>query len=261
MSPRKVTLITGASSGLGKDFAVEYAKAKTDLLLVARRLDRLEALKAQLEPLYGISVMVAQVDLADPAQVDAFLNRLDPDLFIERLINNAGFGYHGAFEAYPQATLDAMVEVNIAALTRLTYHVIPMMKENKRGEILNVASMAAFTPGPYMAEYYTTKAYVLSLSMALHEELKPYGIKVSALCPGPTHTEFGQVAAYKNDSGVQRSLSMASLPVVKMSMKALEKNRSVAVPGSSNKLLRILMTLVPKTMSAKILKNIQKQRF
>jgi short-subunit dehydrogenase len=261
MTLRTITLITGASSGLGKDFATEYAKAKQDLFLIARRIDRLQAIKAELEHLYGITVLVAQVDLADAKQLDEFIADWDKNLFIERLINNAGFGHHGPFETYPKDIQQDMIEVNVTALTRLCNFVIPMMKEQKRGEILNVASMAAFTPGPYMAQYYATKAYVLSLSMALHEELKPFGIKVSALCPGPTHTEFGQVASYKNDSGIQSAVSMESLPVVKMSIKALEKNRSVAVPGFSNKVLRVLMKLIPKRLSAKIIKNIQKQRF
>ncbi len=258
---KKITLITGASSGLGKDYATEYAKAKQDLYLIARRIDRLSAIKEELERLYGIKVLIAQVDLADPKQLDDFLSSLDPELFINRLINNAGFGHHGPFEESGDLTIDGMIEVNIASLTALCAYVIPAMKAAKEGEILNVASMAAFTPGPYMAQYYATKAYVLSLSMALHEELKPFGIKVSALCPGPTHTEFGKVAAYKNDSGIQSALSMESLPVVRMSIKALEKNRSVAVPGTSNKVLRVLMKLIPKGLRAKVLKNVQKQRF
>ena len=258
---KKVTLISGASSGLGKDFAIEYAKAKQDLVLIARRFDRLSALKNELETLYGISVLIKQVDLADPLQVEDLITNWDSTLFINRLINNAGFGFHGVFEDYPQDIHQSMVEVNIAALTRLCQFVIPAMKANQEGEILNVASMAAFTPGPYMAEYYATKAYVLSLSMALHEELKPHHIKVSALCPGPTHTEFGQVAQYQNDSGIQRSLSMSSPEVVKMSIKALKKNRSVAVPGFSNKVFRVLMKFIPKRFSAKIIKVVQKQRF
>lgn len=258
---KKITLITGASSGLGKDFAYEYAKAKQDLYLIARRIDRLSAIKEEIERLYGVTVWIAQVDLSDPKQLEAFLDSLDPDFFIHRLINNAGFGHHGPFEESDPLTIDSMIEVNISALTSLCAFVIPAMKAAQEGEILNVASMAAFTPGPYMAQYYATKAYVLSLSMALHEELKPFGIKVSALCPGPTHTEFGKVAAYQNDSGIQSALSMSSLPVVQMSIKALEKNRSVAVPGVSNKVLRVLMKLIPKGLSAKVLKNIQKQRF
>lgn len=258
---KKITLITGASSGLGKDFAYEYAKAKQDLYLIARRIDRLSAIKEEIERLYGVTVWIAQVDLSDPKQLEAFLASLDPDFFIHRLINNAGFGHHGPFEESDPFTIDSMIEVNISALTSLCAFVIPAMKAAQEGEILNVASMAAFTPGPYMAQYYATKAYVLSLSMALHEELKPFGIKVSALCPGPTHTEFGKVAAYQNDSGIQSALSMTSLPVVQMSIKALEKNRSVAVPGASNKVLRVLMKLIPKGLSAKVLKNIQKQRF
>ena len=258
---RKMTLITGASSGLGKDYAIEYAKRKQDLIIVARRLDRLIELQEDLQKRYGINVLVVQVDLSDPKQTHDFCVQLPQDIFINRLINNAGFGFHGAFEDYSEETVSSMIEVNITALSQLTHYVIPMMKENHEGEILNVASMAAYTPGPFMAEYYATKAYVLSLSMALHEELKPYGIKVSAVCPGPTKTEFGTAAHYAHQDVIESTFSMASLPVVLTSMKALEKNKSVSIPGFSNKILHLLMKFLPKKVGAKVVMRIQKQRF
>jgi len=258
---RKMTLITGASSGLGKDYTIEYAKRKQDLILIARRLDRLVLLQEELQKSYGINVLVYQVDLSDPKQIENFITQFPKDIFINRLINNAGFGFHGAFEEYSQETLSSMVEVNISALNHLTHHFIPMMKENHEGEILNVASMAAYTPGPFMAEYYATKAYVLSLSMALHEELKPYGIKVSTVCPGPTKTEFGIAAHYKHQDGIESTFSMDSLPVVLTSMRALEKNKSVSIPGVSNKILHIMMKILPRKVGAKVVMRIQKQRF
>ncbi len=257
---KKITLITGASSGLGKEYAIQYAKAKQDLYLIARRIDRLSALKSELETQYGITVLIKQVDLSDKAQLESFITTLDPELFINRLINNAGFGYHGAFETTSDKTLSGMIDVNITALTRLCHALIPMMKIHEEGEILNVASMAAYTPGPYMAQYYASKAYVLSFSMALHEELKPYHIKVSALCPGPTQTEFGQAAQYSHEKGIQTVVSMEAAPVVAMSILALEKNRSVAVPGFSNKLAHTLLKFVPRRLSAVIVKTVQKQR-
>lgn len=258
---RKMTLITGASSGLGKDYATQYAKRKQDLIIVARRLDRLISLQEELQNQYGIKVLVYQVDLSDPHQTQAFMDQVPQDIFVHRLINNAGFGSHGAFEESSHETLNSMIEVNISALNQLTHHFIPRMKENKEGEILNVASMAAYTPGPFMAEYYATKAYVLSLSMALHEELKPYGIKVSTVCPGPTKTEFGMAAHYAHHDGIESTFSMNSLPVVEMSIKALERNKSVAIPGFSNKVLHLLMKLLPRKVGAKVVKRIQKQRF
>lgn len=257
---KKITLITGASSGLGKEYAIQYAKAKQDLYLIARRIDRLSELKDQLEKRYGIRVLIKQVDLSDKDQLETFINDLDPEYFINRLINNAGFGYHGAFETTSDQTLYGMIEVNITALSRLCHAVIPMMKIQEEGEILNIASMAAYTPGPYMAQYYATKAYVLSLSMALHEELKPSHIKVSALCPGPTHTEFGAVAQFTNENGIQNAVAMEAAPVVSMSRLALEKNRSVAVPGLTNKVAHGLLKVVPRQLSAMIVKSVQKQR-
>lgn len=258
---RKFTLITGASSGLGLDYATEYAKANENLILIARRIDRLETIKADLETKYPIEVLIYRVDLSDQKQTDQFLDQIPEDIFVVRLINNAGFGHHNAFEDYPKEVVSGMIEVNVLALTRLAHYFIPKMKAAQEGEILNVASMAAFTPGPFMAEYYATKAYVVSFSMALREELKPFKIKVSALCPGPTHTEFGQVANYKHHDGIQSKVSMASIPVVKMSIKALKQNKAIAVPGFTNKILKVLMSIIPTSISSKAISKIQKQRF
>lgn len=253
------TLVTGASSGLGKDFAHEYAKAHQNLILVARRKDRLEELAEQLRQKHGVLVDVFAVDLSDDGAVKAFLENLNPNWFIDRLINNAGFGWHGSFEDSDPVTLNAMIDVNVKALSVLAHHVIAPMKANRRGEILNVASMAAFTPGPFMTEYYATKAYVLSFSMALREELKPYGIHVAALCPGPVHTEFFKVAANSPDAMMQ-ALTLQSLPVVQLAIKKLARNQSVTVPGFPFKIGRVAMKLVPRGLSAKLIAKIQKTR-
>ncbi len=253
------TLITGASSGLGKDFALEYAKAKQNLILVARRKDRLDELAETCRTTYNVRVEVFAVDLAQAEAVSTFLDNLDPAWFIDRLINNAGFGWHGSYEDSDPETLTSMIDVNVKALSVLAYHVIPAMKTNRQGEILNVASMAAFTPGPYMTEYYATKAYVLSFSMALREELKPYGIKVAALCPGPVHTEFFKVAA-NTPNGLMGAITLESLPVVRKAIRGLARNHSVTVPGLPFKLGRVAMKLVPRSISAKIIANVQKTR-
>lgn len=253
------TLITGASSGLGKDFAEEYAKAHQNLILVARRKDRLDDLAQKLRTEYGVLVEVFAVDLSNEGALENFLENLDASWFIDRLINNAGFGWHGPYEDSDPETLSSMIDVNVKALSVLAHAVIPAMKANRKGEILNVASMAAFTPGPYMTEYYATKAYVLSFSMALREELKPYGIKVAALCPGPVHTEFFKVAA-NTPNGVMGTITLESLPVVQTAIKALKQNRSVSVPGVPFKLGRVAMKLVPRGLSAKLIAKIQKTR-
>jgi short-subunit dehydrogenase len=253
------TLVTGASSGLGKDFAIEYAKAHQNLILVARRKDRLDDLAESLRSAHGIAVEVFAVDLSNDGAVKTFLENLPSDWFIDRLINNAGFGWHGSFEDSDPVTLNAMIDVNVKALSVLAHHVIPAMKANRRGEILNVASMAAFTPGPYMTEYYATKAYVLSFSMALREELKPFGINVAALCPGPVHTEFFRVAANSPDA-MMLALTLKSLPVVQLAIKKLAHNQSVTVPGFPFKLGRIAMKLVPRGLSAKLIAKIQRTR-
>lgn len=253
------TLITGASSGLGKDFALEYAKAKQNLILVARRKDRLDEVAQTCRSLYGVQVHVFSVDLSNEKALETFLEALDPTWFIDRLINNAGFGWHGSYEDSDPETVSAMIDVNVKALSVLAYRMIPAMKANRRGEILNVASMAAFTPGPYMTEYYATKAYVLSFSMALREELKPFGIKVAALCPGPVHTEFFKVAA-NTPNGMMAAITLQSYPVVRQAVRGLSRNRSVTVPGLPFKLGRIAMKLVPRSIAAKLIANVQKNR-
>lgn len=253
---KKYTLITGASSGLGKDFAFEYAKQQQNLILIARRLNLLEDIKNQLKGT-PIDVCVYQVDVSDLSALKDFIDHLDPDIFIDRLVNNAGFGLHGTFETQTEARMLEMTRVNIEAVNYLSYRLIPKMKAMKQGEILNVASMAAFTAGPFMAEYYATKAYVLSLSLALREELKAFNIKVTALCPGPTHTEFFHVAK-NGPSLLFENSTMASLPVVKKGMKDLKSNQAISIPGHQNYILLLLTKFFPRVGAAKIIASVQK---
>jgi len=251
------TLITGASSGLGYAFALEYAKQNEPMILIARRMDRLEKLKTEIEQISSAEVLIYQVDLSKRSELETFIQNFPKDYQITRLINNAGFGYAGPFSDLPLDKLWDMNEVNIQALTRLSQWAIPHMKLNQSGQILNVASMAGFVSGPYMAEYYATKNYVLSFSIALHEELKADHILVSALCPGPTHTEFFQVATTAS-SGVHDTFTMDIDPVIKASMKGLKKGKCIIIPGFSNKMLHILLACVPRSVSAKFVAKIQK---
>ncbi len=188
---RPITLITGASAGLGAEFARACVRRGEEVVLVARRRDRLEALAAEFEG----QAHVLAADLADPgapARLIADVERLG--LQVGTLINNAGFGLNGRFATLPLERQVEMIDLNVRALTELTARVLPQMRARRAGAILNTASTAAFQSGPGMAVYFATKAFVLSFSEALHQELKGSGIRVSALCPGPVATEFAQVA-------------------------------------------------------------------
>ena len=227
------------------------------MILIARRLDRLEELKAKINQITSAEVMIYQVDLSKRNELEAFIQSFPSDDQIERLINNAGFGYAGPFSDLPLDKLWDMNEVNVQALTRLSQWVIPNMKKNQSGQILNVASMAGFVSGPFMAEYYAGKSYVLSFSIALHEELKSDHILVSALCPGPTHTEFFKVASTASSS-VHDTFTMDIEPVIEAAIKGLKKGKCIIIPGFSNKFLHIMMACIPRTLSAKMVAEIQK---
>ena len=244
---KAVALITGASSGLGVEFARQLSKKGHRLVLAARRRDRLDALATEL----GNARAVA-VDLSRPGAVKTLLADLDnADEQVETLINNAGFGLRGRFVELDAAREREMIDVNVGTLTELCRAIAPQMVERKSGAILNVASTAAFQPGPNMAVYFATKAYVLSFTEALHEELKPRGVKVSALCPGPTRTEFGEVAGIKTLGQFDR-LAMESGPVVRAGLEGLEANVAVVIPGATNKIGAWSTRLAPRSVVRRI---------
>ncbi len=227
---RPVTLVTGASAGLGAEFARQCRRRGDELVLVARRRDRLEGLASELG-----SAHVIAADLAEPGSSQRLLAEVEGlGLEVETLINNAGFGWAGAFVAAPAERLLQMIDLNMRSLTELCRLALPPMLERRRGFILNVASTAAFQAGPYSAVYYATKAYVLSLSEALHEESKAGGVHVSALCPGPTATEFFEVAGSPDG----RLAKMATDPkaVVAAGIAGLERNRPIVIPGVANRI-------------------------
>jgi uncharacterized protein len=227
---RPVTLITGASAGLGAEFARQCAARGEALALVARRRDRMEALAAEI----GGNVHVFAADLAKEGAAASLIAELEAEgLSVDTLINNAGFGLAGKFADRPLGRLGEMIDLNCRTLTELCHLVLPAMRERGRGAILNVASTAAFQPGPNMAVYYATKAYVLSFSEALHHELKGSGIKVSALCPGPTESEFGEVAD-SHSPALERMKGPADA-VVRAGLRGLDRNKAVVIPGLANK--------------------------
>jgi short-subunit dehydrogenase len=227
---RPVTLITGASAGLGAEFARQCAARGEPLALVARRRDRLEALAAGL----GGEIHIFQADLAREGAAASLVAELAAEgLGVGTLINNAGFGLAGKFADRPLARLSEMIDLNCRTLVELCHLVLPAMKARGAGAILNVASTAAFQPGPNMAVYYATKAFVLSFTEALHHELKGSGIKVSALCPGPTESEFGAVAD-SHSPALERMKGPADA-VVRAGLRGLDRNRAVVIPGLANK--------------------------
>ena len=244
-------LITGASAGLGEGFARGLAADGRDLILTARREDRLDKLAAELRTTHGITVTVFAADLAMPGAAEGLVAGITrAGLEIDTLINNAGYGARGAFADLPRDSQLGQIDLNCRALVALSHAVLPAMIAAKRGAILNVASTAAFQPGPWMAVYYATKAFVLSFSEALHEELRPHDIKVTALCPGPTATEFGKVAGF-GGNGVFDRLSADAPSVVRLGLKALQRNRAVAIPGLMNKASAQGHRLLPRMLVRK----------
>lgn len=244
---KKVALVTGASAGLGVEFARQLSKRGHTLVLAARRKERLEELAKELGNARAIAIDLSKANAAAKLLADMEANGET----IELLVNNAGFGLIGPFAELDAKRLRQMIDLNVGTLTDLCRAVAPGMIERNSGGILNVASTAAFQPGPKMAVYFATKAFVLSLSEALHEELKPHGVKVSCLCPGPTRTEFGDVAGF-GGNGLFDRVAMNAAEVVETGLKGLEANRAVVVPGWMNKLTATSSRFAPRSMVRKI---------
>jgi short-subunit dehydrogenase len=249
---RKVALVTGASAGLGVEFARQLSKRGHRLVLAARRKDRLDALAAELGNARSV-----EIDLGAPGAAAALIADLQgAGETAELLVNNAGFGLHGRFDEADPERLRQMVDLNCGTLTDLCRAVLPAMVERRSGAILNLASTAAFQPAPGMAVYFATKAYVLSLSEALHEEVRRFGVRVTALCPGPTRTEFGEVAGFGGNRTVDR-LSMDADEVVRKGLRALDRNKAVAITGTLNRIVAFSTRLVPRSVARKAAGKIQ----
>jgi len=241
-------LITGASSGLGAEFARQLAPHARGLVLVARRADRLEALKAELAR-SGLDIQCHAADLGDAAQVERVLAALEENgTRVDFLINNAGLGDHGLFEESDWQRVQAMLDVNIAALTRLTHALLPGILRSGRGAILNVSSIVAYLPMPTMAVYAASKAYVTSFTEALRGELCGTGVLVSALCPGPVDTEFGGLAKRADEEDAAPAPNFLKQPVeriVRDGLRGLDRGRARTIPGLPLAVMMLLTALVP----------------
>jgi short-subunit dehydrogenase len=253
---RKWALVTGASAGIGKDLATVLAENGHDLVLVARREAQLNELAKQLEDRFSIRTHVLPSDLSLPDAADQLVSRMEQQgIEIHTLVNNAGFGGHGAFiDTEAQRNLQ-MIQVNIVALTHLTRLLLPGMIARGEGRVLNVGSTGAFTPAPLMAVYCATKAYVLSFSEALANEVAGTGVTVTCLCPGPTSTEFAGRAGADGSRAFTNGVS-DSMVVARAAWAGMSRGKPVVVPELRNKLLTVSARLAPRGLAASITRRI-----
>lgn len=257
----ETALITGASSGIGRELALLAAKDRLDLVLVARSRERLQGLADELSARYGVTAEVVVADLSEPGAAErVFQAARGRNRAIDVVVNNAGLGVHGLFaETSAERELET-IAVNVVALTELTKHCVPGMIERGRGRILNVASTAAFQPGPLMAVYYATKAYVLSFTEALAEELEGTGVTATALCPGPTRTEFQERAGFGDVPLLKGPLVKDAASVAEAGWDGAKRGKRVVIPGFANRVLALGARLSPRRLTTKIARRLQENR-
>ena len=251
MTPqRRFALITGGSSGIGFALAKVFARNGYGIIIVARKAEELERAQQELRKEYNAEVITMQADLSVPSQVQNIFDQCkQQNLPVEVLVNNAGFGNYGKFADIALEKHLQMIDLNIRALTQLTGLFLSQFLQANKGGILNVASTAAFQPGPLMATYYASKAYVLSFSQALRSEVAGRNIHVTALCPGATKTNFQNLEkGFSNTRLIKNGGMMSAEAVAEVGFAALEKNKSVAIPGFANKLLAFSTRLGPRNL-------------
>ncbi|WOD37761.1 SDR family oxidoreductase [Nodosilinea sp. E11] len=255
----KPIIITGASSGIGYELAKVCAAKGHDLVLIARREDRLLGLKDSLQAAHGVQVLTYRGDLTDANTRYQFFDWTQfKGITPYGLINNAGFGALAPFAETDWDQQNAMLQLNIVALTHLTRLYLPSMIAQGQGRILNMASIAAFLPGSYMAVYYASKAYVLSFTDALATELEGTGVTATTLCPGPTESEFQDKAAMQNVAMFDAKNLPTSGDVAIYGYQAMEKGQRIAVHGTKNKMLTLVTRLLPRKKLAEISRDTQK---
>jgi short-subunit dehydrogenase len=248
----ETVLITGASSGIGRELALLFASDGADLVLVARSEGTLRELADELAAKYGAVAQVVPADLSRPASPGEIAEALaQRHIEVDVLVNNAGFGAHGPIAEIGVERQLEMVEVNVAALTRLTALLLPGMLERRRGAILNVASTAAFQPGPYQAVYCATKAYVLSFTEALAEEVRGSGVRVSCLAPGATDTGFAAQASTLGTRLFRRGVMDADR-VARAGHDGMRRGRTLVIPGLRNRVLAFSVRLAPRSLSTRV---------
>jgi short-subunit dehydrogenase len=248
MNQTETVLVTGASSGIGLELARCFAADHSNLILTARNVPALETLAAELRNLHQINVEIVGADLAQPDSPQYVFDHLQGrGVVVDVLVNNAGFGLHGSFSQLPLANQMDILRVNNLALVALTGLFLPGMVQRQHGGVLNVGSVAGFLPGPGMAVYYASKAFVQSFSEAIHEELRGTGVRVMNLCPGPTESNFSRVARrYQTRELQARKMSAAEVAVA--GHHAFRKGRCLCVPGVANRVLAQLPHWLPRAV-------------
>ena len=262
MSERRAALITGASSGIGYEFAKLFARDGYDLVLVARQAQPLQRAARELTDgrASPVSVRVIAADLSLPAAARQLVEQLHAQrVRITVLVNNAGIGTYGPFAQAELAMEEAMMQVNMITVTQLTRLLLPELLQAEASYILNVASTAAFQPGPLMAVYYATKAYLLSFSEALANELRGSGVSVTALCPGPTRTAFQQ-RARMTQSRLARGRIMDAATVARIGYRGLFQRKTVVIPGFGNALLALAVRAVPRGIVTRMVRRLNASR-
>jgi len=254
----KTALITGASNGIGLELAWIHARQDDNLVLVARNKKKLDELKTEIEKQYQVSVHTIGKDLAEKdAALEVFNVLQSAGIEIDYLINNAGFGHLGEFACNSWEKEEQMIQLNITALTHLTKLFLPAMLERGSGRIMNVGSVASFMPGPLMAVYYATKAFVLSFSEAVNTEVRAKGVTVTALCPGPTASGFQDAAGMKGVKLVEKFKMPSSKTVAEYGYKAMMKGKAVAIHGFMNRLMVASLRISPRSLVVKVVKWVQ----
>jgi short-subunit dehydrogenase len=250
-------LVTGASTGIGREFAFIAAADGYDVVLVARTSEPLETVAAEIQRKTSRKTAIFAIDLSEPNAAHALMKSIsEAGITVDVLINNAGFGLMGKFWELPEDEQVRMIELNIGALTQLTRLCLPAMVERRSGFILNVASTAAFQPGPLMSVYYASKAYVVSFSEAIHNEAKDFGVKVCCLCPGPTRSEFMKRAGMA-ETKLFKGSAMTAAEVAQTGWDAMRAGKSLVVAGALNATIAFLTRFGPRQMMASIARSLQ----
>lgn len=258
---RKFTLITGATSGIGLELAKIAAREKRNLLLVARSKSKLKELQGQIlrqaqNDKQAVEIIAVDLSKSTSAQkVLAFCEK--NKIFIDELINNAGFGDYGTFAQSDVKRQLTMIDLNIRSLTELTHLLLPAMMEQKTGRIMNLGSVASFLPGPLMSVYFASKNYVLSFSRALHEELRGSGVSVTCLCPGATKTDFGKNAQV-SDSHSTANPKVTAREVAEFGWYYMQAGDPIAIYGRGNRTLLQIVKFIPRNLLTRLIKHIQK---
>lgn len=251
-------LITGASTGIGLELAKIHSSKGGDLVLVARNERRLAEIKAELENRFSVSVLVINKDLSIPDSAQELYDEIrSRNIRIDYLINNAGFGDFGLFADADWKKISQMIDLNIGTLTHLTKLFLPDMLSHKQGRIMNVSSIAAYQPGPLMAVYYATKAYVLNFSEAVNNEVSNTGVTITALCPGPTSSGFKKAAELEGSKLFDEKNLSSAQDVASYGYEAMMKGKAVAVHGFKNKLLTVVVRFMPRSLVVKVVRKIQ----